>query len=325
MLLELLRDMLSIMTNLFIIGNGFDLAHGMKTRYTDFRQFLIDNYLYGSYEPYSFVDVPTTTLMPDGDEQYNETDVVKSILSIIDNAEGVNWSDVETSLADLAYETFLDDYDFYDKEDDNYIRDTFYRNYSLATSLCGALEQIDYYFQEWISQIDIAPKINLEFKKVIDIQNDLFLTFNYTNTLQRLYQVKNVCHIHGKAEENLFFGHGDNECPKDYYEKNWFGAQDSLENLFFSLKKDTENAYNKNKSFFENIKISAIEKPLTIYSYGFSFSLADRYYLKKICDIIDTSKICFYMNNYDSPERRKMFENILRECGFKGTTGEFFI
>ena len=32
------------MTKLFIIGNGFDLAHGMKTRYSDFRDYLIDEY-----------------------------------------------------------------------------------------------------------------------------------------------------------------------------------------------------------------------------------------------------------------------------------------
>ena len=26
--------------NLFIIGNGFDLAHGLKTGYTDFKEYL---------------------------------------------------------------------------------------------------------------------------------------------------------------------------------------------------------------------------------------------------------------------------------------------
>ena len=28
---------------LYIIGNGFDLAHGMATRYSDFKQWLIEN------------------------------------------------------------------------------------------------------------------------------------------------------------------------------------------------------------------------------------------------------------------------------------------
>lgn len=28
---------------LFVIGNGFDLAHGMAMRYADFKQWLIEN------------------------------------------------------------------------------------------------------------------------------------------------------------------------------------------------------------------------------------------------------------------------------------------
>lgn len=32
-----------ILNTLYIIGNGFDLAHGMKTSYEDFHQWLLDN------------------------------------------------------------------------------------------------------------------------------------------------------------------------------------------------------------------------------------------------------------------------------------------
>ena len=45
--------------NLFIIGNGFDLFHGLPTRYTDFVAFLQDKYpevygwLYDSIKSYS--------------------------------------------------------------------------------------------------------------------------------------------------------------------------------------------------------------------------------------------------------------------------------
>ena len=30
------------MTNLFVIGNGFDLAHGLKTSYEDFKLYLME-------------------------------------------------------------------------------------------------------------------------------------------------------------------------------------------------------------------------------------------------------------------------------------------
>ena len=32
------------MSTLFIIGNGFDIAHGIPSRYSDFRQFILEKY-----------------------------------------------------------------------------------------------------------------------------------------------------------------------------------------------------------------------------------------------------------------------------------------
>ena len=32
------------MSSLFIIGNGFDIAHGIPTKYHDFREFIIKSY-----------------------------------------------------------------------------------------------------------------------------------------------------------------------------------------------------------------------------------------------------------------------------------------
>lgn len=31
------------MSSLFIVGNGFDIAHGIPTKYSDFRMFIIRN------------------------------------------------------------------------------------------------------------------------------------------------------------------------------------------------------------------------------------------------------------------------------------------
>lgn len=312
------------MSNLFIIGNGFDLAHGMKTKYSDFKQFLINNYLDGKYIPYSFCDVPQTTLMPDGDEQYDEKDVVKSILKILDETEGVDWNNVESSLGYLQYSHFLDDYDFCDPEDDNYMRDTYYRNQDLSGQLCGALCQINNYFHEWIKTIKIAPISKTEFRELINPQNDLFINFNYTSTLQDLYNIKNVCHIHGTVNDKIYFGHGESACPRDEYEKYWFGAESSLECLHFDLRKNTVEAFNNHKDFFNDLQMLASNSSLNIYSYGFSFSKVDRYYLIKICEIIDTENICFYMNNHDDDKKRSEFANVLRECGFKGRFDEFY-
>lgn len=313
------------MAKLFIIGNGFDLAHKMKTEYSDFRQFLIDNYLNGEYMPYTFCDVPQTTLMPDGNEQYNDVDVVKSILKVLDDTEGVNWHEIEDSLGCLQYSHFLDDYGEYDPEDDNYIRDTYYRNQDLSKQLHGAICQINNYFQEWVKTIKVATTPKQDFMELISPQNDLFLNFNYTSTLQDLYNIKKVCHIHGTVNDKIYFGHGESDCPSGEYEKYWFGAEYSLEQLFFDLRKNTQEAFNKHRNFFKELHDIACNSILDIYSYGFSFSDVDKYYLKEICGIIKTKNICLFMNDHDDVFKRKRFADVLVECGFKGTISSFHI
>lgn len=313
------------MTNLFIIGNGFDLAHGMKTKYSDFRDFLINTYLNGKYDANSFYPVPEKILMPDGDEVYKDEDVVKCILKLIDCTEGYEWNDIEASLGYLQYHDFLDDYDLWDSDDDNYMRDTFYKNQDLSSELHGAVKQINTYFHEWLTTIDIATKTQSDFMKLINPINDLFLNFNYTSTLQTLYNAQNVCHIHGQTNQTIYFGHGEQECPRDEFEKAWFGAESSLERLHFDLMKNTKEAYENHKDFFLKLNLEANNSNFKIYSYGFSFSNVDTYYLKKICKIIDTEHVYFYMNDYDDSNKRNQFAKTLISCGFKGKISSFHI
>ncbi len=73
------------MTNLFIIGNGFDLANGLNTSYEDFHQYLIDNYPNASDDS---MLVPWSTTMPDGSEKYSTDEVVGLIMKVINEADG---------------------------------------------------------------------------------------------------------------------------------------------------------------------------------------------------------------------------------------------
>ena len=41
--------------NLYFIGNGFDLHHGIQSRYTDYAYWLIDNDLSLFYKPKSVI------------------------------------------------------------------------------------------------------------------------------------------------------------------------------------------------------------------------------------------------------------------------------
>lgn len=85
------------MKKLFIIGNGFDISHGLPTRYCDFQTYLKKEYPEASEDIFT---VPEPFIMPDGEEKYNDNEVVGFLLRVITEAEGndENWCDLEKSL-----------------------------------------------------------------------------------------------------------------------------------------------------------------------------------------------------------------------------------
>jgi hypothetical protein len=70
-----------------------------------------------------------------------------------------------------------------------------------------------------------------DFQDIIFPENDLFLNFNYTKTLEKLYNAQNVCHIPGIQDEDIYFDHGNDEDRTDYYQSNWLGAESELNQL----------------------------------------------------------------------------------------------
>ena len=93
------------MEKLFIIGNGFDLAHDIKSSYDNFRQYLEDKYPNMNRNIHS---VPEATLMPDGGEVFDDDEVVGFLINVISNIKGNDWRDFETALGLLEYHDFFD-------------------------------------------------------------------------------------------------------------------------------------------------------------------------------------------------------------------------
>ncbi len=308
------------MAKLFIIGNGFDLAHGMKTHYSDFRDYLIEEYNVDENLINTVgYDIPTPHDLPDGGEKYDDTIVAAAIIKTLDNTEGSQWKDVEKSLGELDYAEFLDDWaEMHNSDYENAFRDNMYRNEDNARNLCGALRLIEDYFQDWIRAIEVSQILIPDFYDLISPEKDLFLNFNYTKTLEKLYNAQNVCHIHGTQDEDIFFGHGNDEDRTDYYQSKWFGAESELNQLEYSLRKDTNRAYDKNTDFFKKIENSATEVNFEIYSFGFSFSEVDTVYLREIFRRINTKYVVFHLNDFETKKMQDEYINVLRNCGFEG-------
>ncbi|SHM40102.1 Bacteriophage abortive infection AbiH [Anaerosporobacter mobilis DSM 15930] len=307
------------MKKLFVIGNGFDLSHGLDTSYEDFHKYLVK-----TYPNAEDIDYAPTYIM-DGkgnDVVSNVNEEVGFIEHILTNVEGSNWCNLEEAVGNIEFENYIMDFDE-DEEDDDYEWDESYFNEGCALELINPILAIPKYFSRWISTIEIVKaKRKKDFFDLVNSGDILVLSFNYTKTIEKIYGIDDVCHIHGVQGGQLLFGHG--------YDYNYFsddnyglmaGTEESFQHMHDALKKNTAGAINSNQDFFNVLDDSVNE----IYSYGFSFAKVDEIYIKEICNKIDTCKVTWFLNDYDSKEKRDEYEDKLCQCGFKGKFSTYSI
>lgn len=302
------------MKRLFIIGNGFDIAHKLNTRYSDFRNYLLEQYPKAMDQDGR---VPEPITRDQGEELFDDEEVVGFLIKIIDEASqlGDEWKDLEDALGKIDYGYLLDNWDEEDEEDEEDEGeqwDEVCDNEDNARNIKEIVIMIKNYFSEWINQIQISNSKPIKnFENLIDKSNDLFLTFNYTMTLEELYDAKNVIHIHGQQGDNLVFGHGNSQNHIEHYETEYTGSEDYISELHSELRKDTSKVIQQHKNYFKNLEILD-----SIYSYGFSFSEVDLVYIKEICQST-TEYTTWYLHEFDKAKCVEIQRKI-RNNGYKG-------
>lgn len=326
---------MTIQPKLFILGNGFDLAHGIPTEYINFKKFLIEKckdyginlFEKGLFGPKLVKKCPTLPgrqihyMDKNGEghvlaEYYLEAAV---LLWLIERAAKKrknsikDWSDFEEIIMKLNYLPLLSS--GFDEDED-----------ALA-ALRETVDDLPGFFSEWITKVPITGKEPLrQLQETINPDTDIALTFNYTETLEKLYNFKrdNVCHIHGKRKETID-GNYDQQYLWSFGEDNKIlvvGGKEP-ENLrndpFLILRncliKDTEQQIVEYEGFFDRISAGGISQ---IYSYGYSFSEVDQPYMKRVCDALgDTKGKTWTVFLYDARDRNK-FQEAIRDAGFTG-------
>ncbi len=314
--------------NLFVIGNGFDLAHNLPTRYSDFKEFLKEkcDACRNVYDDKGQLKQKCPDL-PGPQIHYIDKEGNGNVLAdykheaavlywLIERAakhkrNGIkDWADFEEVLMKMDF----DSVNVKEEYDMHALRET-------VTDLSGM-------FFEWISKtVNIDEKLPMltSICQVADVDSDIAINFNYTETLEKVYGFKqqNICYIHGKRTQN----------PPTEYEQQYmwsFGEgktglvvggpepkhprKDPYITFRGDLIKNTEMAIFSNETFFERIKESNIHN---VYSYGFSFSRVDLPYIRKICDKLNNRKVTWHIFIYDNKDRFK-FICRLRKAGFKG-------
>lgn len=304
------NDMLSLCHNLkekimknstlYVIGNGFDQRHGLKSSYGEYHEYVHNN-------------------TPNVEDFLYQYFFLKEKLYIKD--EKYWWCNFENDLASFDAEQFYSDHDnvsegFWDQEnpswsDYNGVEDEIVEE---SKKMCSEIRESFWYWINDISETEIEQR-NMHFEK-----DALFLSFNYTSTLEKVYNVPNVFHIHGYIgddnEENIVFGHGmgvsEGEIPEldENGESNRIPSSDAKaasHSLFYQFQKPVKDIIDSNQSFFDSLKY--VEKVVVL---GHSLNEIDMPYICKIINSISGGStwtiVCY--SDIDRQHAETVMENI---------------
>lgn len=211
-------------TSLFIIGNGFDIMHGVKSSYYNFRDTIGRN------------NMLRFTL-----ENYIRQDDVWGNFE-----NGLAYLDREMMLGTL--DDWLDDFDVLDEDDDDFSAANYFAAQDTATSQIYILTQeLPKRFRKWIRTLKPLSLL----KPVDDIikKEARYINFNYTEFLETIYGVpqENILYIHGDRRDKkiqLVLGHGHDE---EAVFEEWYQANKNRKEFQPSLlEKDRRYDHNDN-------------------------------------------------------------------------------
>ena len=276
---------------LYIIGNGFDLYHGLKTSFADFKNFM----------------------------ESKDSWVVKNWQEINSIILDENWANLEKSFEFVDYDELIEKCSCYLKGygDDNW-KDSYHHDYEYEMNNYLKLSiNSNEYLEEWLDNIDLSvkPKVKLD-------KNSLFLTFNYTNLLEECYGISTdkICHIHGSyVNGNMVLGHNNLKISKQKFIEDDQDIDVRISGGNRIINQSTQNSFkNSNKYVEENIeffnKISDVTEIIIIGHSSNALSTVDRDYYCKIREILKNKNIkvkVIYFN--DSTE---IYEEELKCIGF---------
>ncbi|MFB6342768.1 AbiH family protein [Saccharicrinis sp. FJH62] len=327
---------------LIIVGNGFDLAHGLNSSFKDF----ISDYILNVIKEFLKERIYDDSLIQISSKSdlFHITDIVSKLnkdnsieslfkikarsninfhfkfellKSIIDNFQYKNWYDIEVIFFDLLADLVSN------------------KEFSQISSLNEELEflkskLIEYLLkQENISKCIIHEGLLNQFKSLIKkqdclintIEEDLvaksfyFLNFNYTNILQKYVDemgdfFSTINYIHGAINAELangqspIFGFGDEFDKK--YEKF---EEENEDEAFVHIKSFKYLESNNYRNLMEFIESNAFQ----VQIFGHSCGISDRTMLNKIFEHENCISIKVYYHNVgDSNDYTKKNYSISR-------------
>lgn len=298
--------------SLYIIGNGFDIAHGIDTRYWKFRVYLENNhsdFLVEFEKLYNIFPLDNTEYgySIEAQERWNK------------NVDNELWSAFEKSVGEPDTSSML-----------NYSECTV-DGLDLESGLIGIQDTMDEYWRqeygyinnlqkytkEWIEQVsleDVLPKK----KSILNNYKDYFFNFNYTGILEQIYNVENVFHIHGCVVDKMagspIIGHCNKKMidyhyqlsreAKENFDEGGYSIHNAIGEYLEACYKDTKRLICINDNYFNKLK--TVDNVIVI---GWSAGDVDIPYLIKIKDSIkqDAKWTVYYYDGQAEKSLRDAF------------------
>lgn len=294
-----------------LIGNGFDLSLGVKTKYSDFILWLVKKSIYESIEkgqlitPFFHLSY-TRNLPGDWKSIVDSSNSIKNIISYLHqhlpftNRSNFfdflltienNWINIEQLYFDLLKQDFL-----------NYRKSFYIVGQIESISLLNEqMEFLQLKLEEYLFEIqnyqipkstDFKPFIN-QMTQLLDNEEyyhlhgpidssinryleTYFINFNYTDFLSRIPGInpyRSIIHIHGKI--------GDKDNPII------FGYGDDMNETYQQIELESSNEFLEHiKSFrylqntnYQRILSLMNENPYEVFIYGHSCGISDRTFL----------------------------------------------
>jgi len=322
--------------NILVIGNGFDLAHGRKTKYSDFMEWICQ-------PSDDFKKNHPDLLFSNRFPAYKNSSLMTYLIYCFENNQKIKgWIDLEQELKTFIH--YIDELIDYLNEQYYNTTDSAYKIGSRSVNITYAIliNQLvsifniksfeadiknEYINTLWkIDKQKIFEKIRSELMELrsafefylihvepllhnqierIDIISKIdplyVISFNYTDTIQKVYgvQPENICYIHGKInEKNIVLGYDDSDgSTEDLDFKKYY------QRLIYETDKIKYIKFQSSDGYGGLINH-------TIYFFGHSLDVSDKDILSSLFSRNNPVKI-YYRDNEDKSTKIKNIIKIL--------------
>lgn len=278
---------------LHIVGNGFDLRHGIKSSYSDFKDFSWKHC---------------------GSNGYYLGVLELSYPQVNADGELVLWSDLERALGNPDIEAIqaeaTEDVEY---EEGHEIRYQPQMEDAAGFLVPGVFITFHWLFDEWVNSIDLSESEPIENLAHLD-PHGMFLSFNYTETLELLYHIQRnqINYIHGRrnTDDELIVGHcndvdGDSQLPKDpmIYD---YQAYETIAQLVNEQRKNVSEIISRNQEYWDSL--ANVDK---VVVYGHSLADVDLPYLQEVVgNVRDDAEWYFSIYYRDAVEKQAECERV---------------